>query len=49
METIQMIEIKDTKTVDQVIFLTTDQTIKDQVITTTKEITRYLTKQKLKF
>ena len=31
-ETIQKIEIKDIKTIDHVIILTTDQTIKDQVI-----------------
>ena len=31
-----MIEIKDIKTIDHVIILTTDQTIKGQVITTIK-------------
>ena len=36
-ETIQMIEIKDIKTIDHVIFLTTDQFIKDQFIETIKK------------
>ena len=35
-ETIQMIEIKNIKTIDHVIILTTDHTIKDHVITTIK-------------
>ena len=35
-ETIQMIETKDIKTIDHVIILTTDQNIKDQILTTIK-------------